>query len=270
MGFSSSTPFTQVPQLNRGEGACGTYFDESPPTIPLVSGEGYSGEMRRALSILIFFIIIALQAFSVVNVPTSLNAGLFGLFGSKTQPPPGWVLHKQTVDLDKAIDLAPADRSCGNWSWVAAVVNMAATRGAHIDQQYLVDRLYGGSICTDSAGDWETLSKQISHDYVLIDGQRFSLAARFIPGAPSQADPLIYSIRQNRPMMLLWRSRPYLLTGMTYDEYVAPTGNKMFTVTELRLFDPLAPDGKRQVIFSRDQDSPDDLNGAVELSISPK
>src|SRR6185312_5423577 len=133
MGFSSSTPFTQVPQLNRGEGACGTYFDESPPTIPLVSGEGYSGEMRRALSILIFFIIIALPAFSIVNVPTSLNAGLFGLFGSKPQPPPGWVLHKQTVDLDKAIDLAPADRSCGNWSWVAAVVNMAATRGARID-----------------------------------------------------------------------------------------------------------------------------------------
>lgn len=225
--------------------------------------------MRGALSVLTVFI-AALPAFAIANFPTSLNAGLFGIFGSKQQPPPGWVLHKQTVDLDKAIELAPADRACGNWSWVAGVVSMAATRGARIDQQYLVDRLYGGSVCIDSTGDWETLTQQLSRDYVLPDGQKFSLNARFVPGAPTQADPLIFSIRQNQPLMLLWRSHSYLLTGITYDEYVAPTGNKMFIVTELRLFDPLGAESKRQVVFSRDQDSPDDLNGVVELSINPK
>jgi hypothetical protein len=225
--------------------------------------------MRRVLSIVVLVATVALPALPLSR-RISLNAGLFGLFGSKQQPPPGWVLHKQTVDLEKTIELAPADRACENWSWVAGVVNMAATRGAHIDQQYLVDRLYGGSLCIDAAGDLNTLVHQLSHDYVLLDGQKFGLVARFFPGAPTQADPLILSIRQGQPLMLLWRGRSYLLTGMTYDEYIAPTGNKMFIVSELRLFDALGAEGKRQVVFSRDQDSPDDLNGLVELSINPK
>jgi hypothetical protein len=203
------------------------------------------------------------------DVSLKLNAGLFGLFGGKAQPPPGWMLRKQSVSIDK-VELKAAERSCGNWSWVAGITDMAEANGAHIDQQYLVDRLYGGSVCLDSAGDMDDLSKRISHDYVLLDGQKFRLVAQFHPGAPTQADPLIMSIRQDKPLMLLWRNRSYLLTGMSYDEYIAPTGNKMFMVTELRLFDPAAEEGKREQNFIRDRDNPDDLNGILELSIYPK
>lgn len=179
------------------------------------------------------------------------------------------MLHKQTVSMAKA-EMKGAERPCGNWSWVAGIVDMAETRGANIGQQYLVDRLYGGSVCLQSPGDLEELSQRISHDYVLADGQRFRLAAQFTSGAPTQADPLIVSIRQNRPLMLLWRNHSYLLTGMDYDEYIAPTGNKMFIVTELKLFDPAAEEGKRDLTFSRDHDNPDDLNGMLELSVYPK
>lgn len=197
------------------------------------------------------------------------NAGLFGLFGGNKQPLPGWMLRKQSVQLDK-LDLKGADRPCGNWAWVAGIVDMASTRGTQIEQQYLVDRLYGGSVCLESPGDVSSLTQQISHDYVLPDGQKFKLAAQFTAGAPAQADPLIVSVLRNKPLMLLWRHRAYLLTGMDYDEYIAPTGNKMFIVTELRLFDPLGEEGKRQVTFSRDHDNPDDLNGVLEISIYPK
>jgi hypothetical protein len=44
----------------------------------------------------------------------------------------------------------------------------------------------------------------------------------------------------------------------------------MFMVTELRLFDPAAEEGKREQNFIRDRDNPDDLNGILELSIYPK
>jgi hypothetical protein len=226
--------------------------------------------MRRAICILFVATFCALPALSLSSFPhISFNAGLFGLFGGNKQGPPGWMLRKQSVQLDK-LDLKGADRPCGNWAWVAEIVDMASSRGARIEQQYLVDRLYGGSVCLESAGDVSSLTQQISHDYVLPDGQRFQLAAQFTAGAPAQADPLIVSILRNKPLMLLWRNRPYLLTGMDYDEYIAPTGNKMFIVTELRLFDPLREEGKRQVTFSRDRDNPDDLNGVLELSIYPK
>jgi hypothetical protein len=203
------------------------------------------------------------------SINLKLNAGLFGLFGGKAQPPPGWMLRKQSVSIEK-VDLKASERSCGNWSWVAGITDMAEANGAHIDQQYLVDRLYGGSVCLESAGDMEDLSNRISHDYVLPDGQKFRLAVQFHPGAPTQADPLIMAMRQNRPLMLLWRNRSYLLKGMSYDEYIAPTGDKMFMITELRLFDPAEEEGKREQSFLRDRDNPDDLNGILELSIYPK
>src|SRR5438270_4700997 len=226
--------------------------------------------MRRALCILFATSLCALPALSLsLLTGICFNAGLFGLFGGNKQGPPGWMLRKQSVELDK-LDVKGADRPCGNWGWVAGIVDMVSSRGGRIEQQYLVDRLYGGSVYLESPGDVKSLSQKISHDYVLPDGQKFQLAAQFTAGAPAQADPLIVSILRNKPLMLLWRNRPYLLTGMDYDEYIAPTGNKMFIVTELKLFDPLGEDGKRQFTFSRDRDNPDDLNGVLEISIYPK
>ena len=200
---------------------------------------------------------------SVVSTFAPLSAG------GKQDASPSWVLHKQKVQAEK-LDLEPAELPCVNWGWAAVVADMAAARGVQISQQYLVDRLYGGSRCLDAAGDSEDLAKQLSHDYVLPNGQKFSLEARFIPGAPAQTDPLIVSVRQNRPLMLLWRNHPYLLTGLTYDEYIAESGNKMFVVTELQLFDPLAEKGKRTVVFSRDQDSPAEINGMLDLTAYTK
>jgi hypothetical protein len=182
---------------------------------------------------------------------------------------PAWVLHKQKVQAEK-LDMKPAERPCVNWGWAAVVSDMAAARGIHISQQYLIDRLYGGSRCIDAVADSEALAKAISRDYVLQDGQKFALEARFTPGAPVQTDPLIASVRQNRPIMLLWCNHPYLLTGITYDEYIAETGNKMFVVTELQLFDPLAQEGKRAVVFARNQDNPGDINGVLDLSVYTK
>ena len=179
------------------------------------------------------------------------------------------MLRKQHLDME-GIQLRAADRSCENWSWVAGITDMAAIGGAHIDQQYLVDRLYGGSVCLSSAGDYNDLARHISHEYVLVDGQKFRIEAQFTPGAPTQADPLIVSIRQGRPVMMIWRNRAYLLTGMDYDEYISPTGNRMFMVTALKFFDPAAQEGKHEVVFSRDQDNPDDLNGILELSVYSK
>lgn len=225
--------------------------------------------MRSSLKLSLFLAISVFPALALPGRNLRMNAGLFGLFGSNKQPPPGWMLRKQHLDME-GIQLKAADQSCENWSWVAGITDMAAIGGAHIDQQYLVDRLYGGSVCLPSAGDYNDLARHISHEYVLVDGQKFRIEAQFTPGAPTQADPLIVSIRQGRPVMMIWRNRAYLLTGMDYDEYISPTGNRMFMVTALKFFDPAAQEGKHEVVFSRDQDNPDELNGILELSVYSK
>lgn len=199
----------------------------------------------------------------------SLKPPQTGAFAAKKKLPTGWVLQKLSASLEKT-DFKVAEKACANWTWVAAIVALAGARGAHIEQRYLIDRLYGGSICTPLALDPDTLTRQISHEYVLSDGQKFRLEAQFSPGAPTQPDPLIVAMRQNRPMIVLWQNRPYLLTGVNYDEYTAPTGNKLLIVTELRLFDPAADAPKHELTFSREDDNPDDLNGVLDLNVYPK
>lgn len=228
----------------------------------------YSCAMRRALAFALVLVGLPALSLSTSFVPFPV-LGLFGIFNTKKQPPPNWVLHNQKVELSK-VAFEAAEKPCGNWAWVAAVTNMAALGGARLNQSYLVDRLYGGSLCLPSAGDSAALARQISHEYVLADGQKFTLLAEFRPGVPTQPDPLIFALRQDHPLMLLWGNKSYLLTGMSYDEYVAPTGNKMFIITELRLFDPLADADKAEVVFSRDQDNPAEVNGILELSVHTK
>lgn len=199
----------------------------------------------------------------------SLKLPQTGEFFAKKKLPSGWVLQKSTANLEKT-EFKVGEKACDNWTWIAAIVALAGARGAHIEQQYLIDRLYGGSICTPLVLDPDTLTGQISHDYVLPDGQKFRLEAQFSPGSPTQPDPLIVAVRQNRPLLILWRNRPYLLTGINYDEHTAPTGNKVLIVTELKLFDPAADAPKHELTFSREDDNPDDLNGVIDLNIYPK
>lgn len=223
--------------------------------------------MRCILAAFLLFAVPGLASLALEPPPhLSLHVPFRALFGDKNKLS-GWSLRKQTATLEKT-DFRAAEKPCANWAWVAGIVAMAAHRGAHIEQQYLIDRLYGGSKCVSAAVDVESLAQQISHDYVLSDGQKFRLEAQFSPGI--QPDPLIVAVRQNRPLLFVWRQRPYLLTGINYDEYTAPTGNKLLIITELKFFDPAADAPKSELSFFREQDNPDDLNGVLDLSVYPK
>lgn len=199
----------------------------------------------------------------------SVGLRAFAMFVGPKQQPTNWVLHKQSVAMDKS-DWAPAERSCENWSWVAGISDMAAARGAHIPQQYLIDRLYGGSRCLSSTGDMATLADEISHVYYLLDGQKFGIQAQFTPGAPTNPGMLIVAVREKRPLMLLWKTHAYLLVGVDYDEFIAPTGNKMYIVTKMKLFDPAGRQDQRYVTFDRDRDDTNDLNGWLDLEVTPR
>jgi hypothetical protein len=226
--------------------------------------------MRQIVASLMLFSVPLTASILPQKCPNlSLKLPQTGAFAAKKKLPAGWVLQKLSTNLEKT-DFRVAEKACANWTWVAAVVALAGARGAHIEQQYLIDRLYGGSICTPLALDPDTLTRQISHDYVLPDGQKFRLGAQFSAGSPTQPDPLIVAVRQNRPLLVVWQNRPYLLTGISYDEHTAPTGNKVLIVTELKLFDPSADAPKHELTFSREDDNADDLNGVIDLNVYPK
>jgi len=136
-----------------------------------------------------------------------------------------------------------AKQRCGNWAWAAVFEAMLRMQGAGapLDQTYWITRFNGGEPCLPSVGKWEDLERTLVHTYyVLDDGRKLRLEPRFQPGIPSSADALVIAMRQNQPLMLVWRGHAYLVAGVTYDEQIAPTGAHLIEITELKLMDPFA------------------------------
>jgi hypothetical protein len=171
----------------------------------------------------------------------------------------------QTVDLVPAPDIV-AQQACGNWARSAAIEAMLAAQGVALNQEFWAFRIDGGKMCFEDWGKPERLAKDVGGDYVLDDGSRVTLALSFAPGAPTSPDLLIQRLKQGRTLMLVWRGRPYMLSGVTYDEYVYPDGGRMYEFQELRLVDPqVRNEDERVVRFSKSKDALSELQGVLDV-----
>lgn len=166
---------------------------------------------------------------------------------------------------------APGQR-CENWAWMAAVQAMMATQGITYAQDALADKAYGGTVCVDTEPSLEQISLWLDGDYQLDDGAKFSVKTIRVTGAPTNIDDLIMNLRQQRPMLLVWKKHAYVLAGIVYDDYLHPTGAHRFEVQELHLIDPLAPEDadSRHMNFTRADDDPKDIQGMLWLQVNAK
>ena len=187
----------------------------------------------------------------------------------KKKPVPLMVRPGQAVDLP-ALPAVAARQKCENWAWAAALegaVYVAA--GASLPQGDWVLKAGGTEACLDVAPTPEQMRRAAEGEYGLEDGRKLRLELRFRPGAPTTVDDLIVAVQQRRPPLVFWRGHAYLLAGLTYDEFIAPTGSRFFEVRELRLLDPLAALDKkaveRLVTFVRNRDDPAEIDGVLEV-----
>ncbi len=162
-------------------------------------------------------------------------------------------------------DIELAERPCENWIWAAALNRVLKPLDASMGQEYQILRLYGGTVCS-GVKDYAELAQRISHEYRLDDGRRFLLNARFVEGAPTGLDAVIVSLREQRPMMVVWKNHAYLLVGLVYDEYIARDGGRVFQLKEMKLGDPA---NGSVVSYQRDRDDPATIGGLMEISVKP-
>jgi hypothetical protein len=82
---------------------------------------------------------------------------------------------------------------------------------------------------------------------------------------------IISSLRQGRPFILLWKGHPLLVTGMVYDEYGYPNGQRMYEVRDIEMLDLLYPDGdeRRTRSFVKGTDNLDEIGGILEVISEP-
>jgi len=164
---------------------------------------------------------------------------------------------------------ATAAEKCENWAWAAGVEAILRSQNVTLDQHYWVQKSDGGEICLETLTPLAQIARVITGEYVLDDASKVRLEARYTPGAPANLDSIILGLRGGRPALLVWNGHAYVIYGVVYDEYVAPTGHRLFDIREIKLVDPFYDDDRRLISFVRDRDNPASIGGTLEISAIP-
>ncbi len=159
-----------------------------------------------------------------------------------------------------------ARQKCANWAWAAGVETLLRGLGVALPQNYWVNKVSGSEVCAP-LGDWESLARRVPGEYLLDDGRKVRLEARYVLGAPTAPDDLIAAVRRGQPVLIGWRGSAYLMHGVVFDEYLSPTGVRRFAVKELMLTNPLIAEGEERVTsFVKGRDDPAEIQGTLEIS----
>jgi len=156
---------------------------------------------------------------------------------------------------------------CSNWAWAAATQSILALDEVAIDQRDLVTRIFGGELCLDQRLDLHKMGKGVAGEYVLGPKRKMKVVPRVIPpGAIISPEDVIAAIQRRRPMILFWKSRPYVAVGAAYTEWIGPRGMRLWEIHQLTLLDPVS---QQAVTFERGRDDAKELSGAMEFVLYP-
>lgn len=179
-------------------------------------------------------------------------------------------LPQESVTVEGLTPATPKQK-CENWLWAAELETILKTEKIDLPQAYWVQHANLGEVCVEAPVDLESMASLIDRDYQLEDGSKFHLTAVRTTGAPTDMGHIISSLRQGRPFILLWKGHPLLVTGMVYDEYGYPNGQRMYEAVEIDMLDLLYPDGdeRRTRSFVKGTDNMDDIGGTLEVIAVP-
>ncbi len=174
------------------------------------------------------------------------------------------------VSIEGLAAVAPKQK-CENWLWAAEVETILKTQNIDLPQTYWVQQANLGEVCVDTPVDLESIASLVDRDYQLDDGSKFHLTALRTTGPPTDLGHIISSLRQGRPFILLWKEHPLLVTGMVYDEYGYPNGQRMYEAVEIDMLDLLYPEGdeRRHQSFVKSINDMDEIGGTLEVIAVP-
>ena len=194
----------------------------------------------------------------------------FILFWRHPQPHMTHLDHPdQTSEITDLVS-ATTKQKCENWAWAAGLETILKKQGVEIPQDYWVMKAEGGELCRDEMPRLEALTKLINGEYQLDDGRKVRLETLVAPGAPTGMDAMIDAPSKGRPMLFVWKGHSYLYRGIVYDETIAANGQRQFYVKQVELLDPFFDtQAKQSTLFDRDKDDPNDINGVVDVTVTP-
>jgi hypothetical protein len=175
---------------------------------------------------------------------------------------PKGIIHDQDI---KDIPEVHAKHPCNNHSWAASLAAVLSVQNASIQQDFWVDKFYGGDVCLDQMGAPEDLIRKTEGEYVLDDARHVELKLEYFAGLPSNSSVLLVPIMKEEILIVFLDGRAELLVGAMWDEYLSPRGERMIDLKELHLLDPLQPAEKQRVTLDASNEEISKVSGYMKV-----
>jgi hypothetical protein len=193
-------------------------------------------------------------------------------FAGKKKPIQTFIRPDLAYEIPNAATIfGTAFRGCTNDAWAAAVSTTLAQQQIQLPQRDWSLKLAGGDACLSTLPSLEALRKSVEGDYSLGNGRYVRIALTTASGAPTAADPLAVDLAAGRPPIVIYKGRPLLLYGMTYDEHIINNLRKELWIKELRLVNPAAKPGtpERTLTIKREEGAATDIEMMIRVDVTP-
>ncbi len=232
--------------------------------------------MRAVLAVAFFFWIFPAALVAQQNEPPKkpprvyTNDDLEGLSGGINVVGEAAKPAKPTKDKEQPAPAAsaavkskaPATKDqCADWGWGVVVAETLNYKGVPFDAEYWTDKTFGTTRCLAKVPSAATMAAAIDGDYTLDDGTKIHIKSSVgVPGAAG----VVEGIDSNKPFVVVWRSIPYLASGIRGVKNVYDDGSVQYVIEEMTLSNPYL---QKTVVFSAKKDKESELE-AVDFRVT--
>ncbi|MFI5117764.1 MAG: hypothetical protein ACHP8B_13820, partial [Terriglobales bacterium] len=112
------------------------------------------------------------------------------------------------------------------------------------------------------------LGGRLRGKHYLDSGLSIVVTDQYWPGASVNAEDIISSLMAQRPLLMDWNGRLYVMYGAVFDEYRSYCSPNMHVIRTLLLVDTRFSDRRRYVSFDRQTDDWGKVTGLLALAIT--
>lgn len=116
----------------------------------------------------------------------------------------------------------------------------------------------------------QDVAAKLQGRHLLSDGRPIMVTAKYIAPDAINGYLLLETLLQKHAMLMQWRSHVYVCYGVTYRKDYDANGAVMYTILTFRLLDTRYSDSRREVVFDREMDDWNKVQGVLWIASVPQ
>lgn len=118
------------------------------------------------------------------------------------------------------------------------------------------------------ASSLKDVSARLQGKYLLSDDRRIVVTAEYVPQSSIGPGLMINALREQHAQLIEWKSHLYVLYGAVFNETRFYSGEWQYALVKLLLLDPRFSDQRREVVFNRESDDWEKVQGLLTVTVA--